>query len=107
MVCDVLVCSIAAWQPGLTSSQLLMQYVRNMIAPGPTAFGFAKHISIICERSIRMCMSASKLMSCAHCAVVLRCILQAHPRRVAKVSSQIQREISEMFIYDKVRSYHV
>ncbi|WIA15088.1 hypothetical protein OEZ85_001784 [Tetradesmus obliquus] len=26
----------------------------------------------------------------------------AHPRRVAKVSSQIQREISEMFIYDKV-----
>lgn len=26
----------------------------------------------------------------------------AHPRRVAKVASQIQREISEMFIYDKV-----
>ncbi|KAF6264296.1 ribosome-binding factor A-domain-containing protein [Scenedesmus sp. NREL 46B-D3] len=29
-------------------------------------------------------------------------ICMAHPRRVAKVSSQIQREISEMFIYDKV-----
>jgi ribosome-binding factor A len=29
---------------------------------------------------------------------------QAHPRRVAKVASQIQREISEMFIYDKVRA---
>lgn len=29
---------------------------------------------------------------------------QAHPRRVAKVASQIQREISEMFIYDDVRA---
>eukprot|EP00879_Flechtneria_rotunda_P002238 GHRR01002425.1.p1 GENE.GHRR01002425.1~~GHRR01002425.1.p1 ORF type:complete len:347 (+),score=94.55 GHRR01002425.1:640-1680(+) len=29
-------------------------------------------------------------------------VCQAHPRRVAKVSSQIQREVSEMFIYDKV-----
>lgn len=32
------------------------------------------------------------------------CVVQAHPRRVAKVASQIQREVSEMFIYDKVRS---
>lgn len=29
-------------------------------------------------------------------------VCQAHPRRVAKVASQIQREISEMFIYDDV-----
>lgn len=29
--------------------------------------------------------------------------LQAHPRRVAKVTSQIRREISEMFILDTVR----
>jgi hypothetical protein len=32
------------------------------------------------------------------------CLVQAHPRRVAKVASQIQREVSEMFIYDKVGS---
>lgn len=31
-------------------------------------------------------------------------VCQAHPRRVAKVASQIQREISEMFIFDDVLS---
>jgi hypothetical protein len=30
------------------------------------------------------------------------CGQQAHPRRVAKVSSAIQRELSQMFIYDPV-----
>ena len=28
---------------------------------------------------------------------------QAHPRRIAKVQSQIQREISDMLHYDSVR----
>ncbi len=35
--------------------------------------------------------------SCNHCHH-----MQAHPRRVAKVSAQIQRELSELFIYDTV-----
>lgn len=48
------------------------------------------------------CMPKAALFTHHHTRSWLHAHSQAHPRRVAKVASQIQREVSEMFIYDKV-----
>jgi hypothetical protein len=78
-------------------------YTRFFCQPQATTLAFHDHARLNVTRVLSNSICAEQLWFAPFVVFELSVVLlQAHPRRVAKVSSQIQREISEMFIYDKV-----
>ena len=97
-------CNFANWMmqgKALTNSRALMNLhsigAHNVSAASCTRLNFPRNrMTVLCM--VSLCMSPVH----THLPQFFHMGCQAHPRRVAKVQSQIQREISDMLHYDSV-----